>query len=319
MAAPTTQKPLVCFSFAAYAKALIDHLKSSNIAVFDGLSDAEFTSIEATFGFSFPPDLRPILQEGLPLDPGFPNWRSSSPQQLQLLLKLPTLGLLKLVSQRKFWCESWGGADQPDDTNEALALAKRFLNKAPVLVPIYRNFYIPTEPNVAGNPVFYVNGGDVRVFSFDITGFFQEAEFLNISRTSRIKAPAWAATAPRRIDFWTDVAARGATRWWTNGDLGSCLEGMFWRLRNGGWKEDDVREMMMMDGGDHERKGVGPGVANGEEGVAWHVRVLSVVLLRAGWTREDVVYSLGLQDENGLLEGKSFLDFQVQSISEHRF
>ncbi|KAE8010430.1 hypothetical protein FH972_006801 [Carpinus fangiana] len=310
MAAPTTQKPLVCFSFAAYAKALIDHLKASNIAVFDGLSDAEFSAIEATYGFSFPPDLRPILQEGLPLAPGFPNWRSSSPQQLQLILKLPTLGILKQVSQRKFWCESWGAADQPEDTNEALAMAKKFLDKAPVLVPIYRNFYIPSEPKLAGNPVFYVNGGDIRVFSFDVTGFFQEAEFLNITRASRIKAPAWAATAARRIEFWTDVAARGDKRWWS-GDLGSCLEEMFWRLRNGGWKDEEVREMMMMDGGDERKVESRPGVANGEEGVASHVRVLSVVLLRAGWTREDVLYSLGIQEENGAIEGKSFVDFQV--------
>jgi hypothetical protein len=36
-------------------------------------------TIEATFDFSFSPDLCPIVQEGLPLALGFPNWRSSSP------------------------------------------------------------------------------------------------------------------------------------------------------------------------------------------------------------------------------------------------
>lgn len=300
---------LVCFSFAAYAKTLIYHLKSSNIPIIDGLSNSEFTSIETTFGFSFPPDLRSILREGIPVGPGFPNWRSSSPQQLHILLNLPSFGLLKQVSQGKFWSHSWG--TRPDDTNEALALAKQSLNKAPVLVPIYRNFYIPSRPNMAGNPVFYVNGRDVHVSSFDVSGFFQEAEFLNVPRTSRIQAPAWTATTARRIEFWTDEAARSDTRWWS-GDLGTCLEEVFWRLRNGGWKEEEVREMMMMMNGDDEERKGGPGLVRCKESVKWHVQVLSLKLLRAGWSREDVVYSLDLVDESGLLEEHSFLDFQVQ-------
>ena len=314
----TNKKPpkpkLVCFSFAAYAKTLIHHLKSSNIPIFNGLSNTEFTYIETTFGFTFPPDLRSILCEGLPVGHGFPNWRSSSPQQLHILLNLPILGLLKQVSQRKFWSNSWGA--QPDDTNEALALAKKFLdNKAPVLVPIYKHFYIPSKPNIAGNPVFYVKGSDVRVSSFDVSGFFQEAEFLNVSSTSRINSPAWTATTARRIEFWSEVAERAGTRWWS-GDLAKCLEEVFWRLRDGGWNEEEVREMMMMNGGDDddddnsEREGGSRGVLKGKEGVVWHVRLL----LRAGWTREDVLYSLGLVDENGLLliEEQSLLDFQVQ-------
>ncbi|KAJ4949832.1 hypothetical protein NE237_008309 [Protea cynaroides] len=55
----------VRFSFAAYAKNVINHLKKCKIPIDDGLSDDEFSSIESTFGFSFPPDLRSILREGL--------------------------------------------------------------------------------------------------------------------------------------------------------------------------------------------------------------------------------------------------------------
>lgn len=164
---------------------------------------------------------------------------------------------------------------------------------------------------MAGNPVFYVNGRDVHVSSFDVSGFFQEAEFLNVPRTSRIQAPAWTATTARRIEFWTDEAARSDTRWWS-GDLGTCLEEVFWRLRNGGWKEEEVREMMMMMNGDDEERKGGPGLVRCKESVKWHVQVLSLKLLRAGWSREDVVYSLDLVDESGLLEEHSFLDFQVQ-------
>ncbi|KAF2295678.1 hypothetical protein GH714_033557 [Hevea brasiliensis] len=237
----------VCFSFAAYAKTLIDHLKSLNIPVLPGLTDPEFSSIESTFHFSFPPDLRSILQEGLPVGLHFPNWRSSSPQQLEILLNLPFLNLSKNISQNNFWVHSWG--DKPDDSNLALEIAKGFLDKAPVLVPIYGNCYIPSTPNAAGNPVFYIDDGGVRVLSFDVARFFQEVEFLQIglhfirpgtlprNQKIPINVPAWAATTARRIEFWTEVAERGRRvvardethGWWSSGELkcwelGDCLE-----------------------------------------------------------------------------------------------
>ncbi|OMO56369.1 hypothetical protein CCACVL1_26590 [Corchorus capsularis] len=335
---------LVCFSFAAYSKALIDHLKTLDIPILPGLTDQEFSAIESTFHFSFPPDLRSILQEGLPLDPSFPNWRSSSPQQLNILLNLPSLSLSKNVSLHNFWSDSWGS--RPENPNEALALVKRLLTKAPLLVPIYRNCYVPSTPNVAGNPVFYVDGEEVRILSFDITRFFQEVEFLrrggvikpfmrkkkkNMMNSGSFKSnvPAWAATVARRIQFWTDVAEkgrrvveRGVTQgWWSkygtdqteeeeertsSSGLGECLEEAFWKLREGGWKEEEVREMMM-DGCDQNNKDEDKEtsgtelVMNGSD-AAWHVRVLSVVLLRAGWTREDVVYSLDLHDVVGSID-----------------
>ncbi|GMI86534.1 hypothetical protein HRI_002322700 [Hibiscus trionum] len=314
---------LVCFSFAAYSKALIHHLQSLHIPILPGLTDPEFSSIQSTLHFSFPPDLRSILQEGLPVDPSFPNWRSSSPQQLNILLNLPLLSLYKNIKLHNFWSHSWGL--KPSNPSEALALVKKLFTTAPLLVPIYRNCYIPSTPNVAGNPVFYVDGEEVRILSFDVTRFFQEVEFLRgggvfkpfMRRKSNgvnHKVPAWAATAARRIEFWTDVAergrrvvARGVTAgWWSRGDpvdddfgLGGCLEEAFWRLRDGGWREDEVREMMTMDGCDHsenkEKKSTSSSIDIEE--ATRDVRVLPFVLLRAGWSREDVVYSLDLDDD----------------------
>ncbi|XP_062101268.1 uncharacterized protein LOC133807121 [Humulus lupulus] len=326
---PTTTK-LVCFSFAAYAKNLIQNLRSSDVPVAGGLSNVEFSSIESLFNFSFPPDLRSILREGLPIGSGFPNWRSSSAQQLYILINLPILGLLKQISRRNFWLESWGPF--PDDINRALEIAKKFLSKAPVLVPLYRNCYIPSTPNAAGNPVFYVDGEEVRILSYDITGFFQDFEFLNggggirrSSANSRVNAPAWAAKSAREIELWTEVAnkrrrvnAAASGAWWSGDDeLSECLEEVSQKLREGGWREEEVREMMMMDGYDDDDQtgevviecGEGEGVGGGdlEEAMAWHVRTLSVVLLRAGWTMEDVVYSLDLpndEEEAAVLDEK---------------
>lgn len=99
----------------------------------------------------------------------------------------------------------------------------------------------------------------------------------------------WAATEARRIDFWTELVElrRG---WWGRSDLGRCLEDVRLRLRDGGWKEDDVDEMMMMieiNGADGNSNKVN------RKAVGWHVTELSRKLLRGGWSRGDVVESLG--------------------------
>lgn len=304
----------ICFSFAAYAKSLIERLKSSNIAVVEGLSDSEISTIESSFNFCFPPDLRSILQQGLPVSPGFPNWRSSSAQQLQILLNLPVFSLLRRVSKNNFWHPSWGPQPQPppesEDRGRALDAARRFLRDVPLLVPIYRHCYIASSPNLAGNPVFCVDHeGDVRLLSYDVSGFFREAEFLSENR--EWDEPVWAATTARRIEFWSEVAeAREEARrgwWWScmKGELGlgGCLEEVYWRLREGGWREEETREMMMMmKGGDEEEKWLGKegGPLKDREAMVGHVRVLSQRLLRAGWSREDVVYSLGLTVDEGM-------------------
>lgn len=332
-----TLKPVrVCFSFAAYAKNLIDQLRNSNVQITKGLTDAEFLSIESTFPFTFPPDLRSILREGLPVDAGFPNWRSSSTQQLQILIDLPILNLCRQVSRRKFWVDSWG--IRPRDDDEAVDLAKGLLRNAPVLVPIYRHCYIPATPFLAGNPVFYVNGDEIRVWSFDVSGFFQQVEFSGngdfskrpTSLSNLFNAPAWAATEAREIPFWTELAerkgeARGVgceedTRGWWSGELGGCLEEVYGKLKEGGWKEDDVREMMMMDGCDEKSSWSSSSSSPVDQDesrssnstcmkdeVELHVRVLSGTLLRAGWSSEDVMELLGFQDDH---EGDSnWLDF----------
>ncbi|KAL1824198.1 hypothetical protein ACET3Z_010976 [Daucus carota] len=330
-----TLKPgRVCFSFAAYAKNLIDTLINSNVQVTHGLTDSEFSCIESTYGFTFPPDLRSILREGLPVDVGFPNWRSSSTQQLQILVDLPVLNLCRQVSRREFWFDSWG--IRPGDDDEAVDLAKGMLRNAPVLVPIYRHCYIPASPGLAGNPVFYVHGGEIRVWSFDVSGFFQQVEFGGNGEVSRrptslsnlFDAPAWAATEARRIAFWTDLLegkgearggnedARDDTRGWWSGELGGCLEQVYEKLKEGGWKEDDVREMMIMDGSDEklswssssssplDQDDSSSNSTCMKDEVELHVRVLSGTLLRAGWSSEDVMELLGFQDDN-----TNWLDF----------
>lgn len=280
-------KRRACFSFAAYAKAVIDHLRASAVTVVGGLDDSEFAAIETTYGFAFPPDLRSILREGLPVGSGFPNWRSAAPQELEILLRVPVSGLLYEVSRKGFWCTAWGFKPTAGG-DEAAAKARAILDRAPTLLPIYRHFYIPSIPNLAGNPVFYVRGGDVRCAGFDLADFFQreEVQFQSNNRLGAPPAPAWAAKEARRVEVWTDLAAERGT-WRGRERLESFLGEMGWRLRQAGWGEEEVREMLTMESEDRT-------AVRDREALIWHLRLLSLELLRSGWSAEDVADSMEL-------------------------
>lgn len=118
-----------------------------------------------------------------------------------------------------------------------------------------------------------------------MAGFFRE--FL----ARGPEEPVWAAKEARRVRFWSEVANGRCGGWWwwggEKGELGGCLERLVWKLREGGWTEEEIGEMMAVE---EENKLK----FNDKEAMAWHVRVLSLVLLRGGWNREDVVYSLGV-------------------------
>eukprot|EP01018_Ginkgo_biloba_P024256 Gb_09201 [translate_table: standard] len=163
-------------SFTVFARKVIEHLKKQhNVPVEKGLSEEEFVRVEASFGFTFPPDLRAVLQEGLPVGVGFPDWRSGGSQQLRLRLNLPIAGLSYEVAKGRFWCKQWG--QRPGDTENAVRTARANLRKVPVLVPLYGHCYIPSSPDLAGNPVFFVYKNDVFCCGFDLADFFESEAF----------------------------------------------------------------------------------------------------------------------------------------------
>lgn len=172
----------VCFSFAAYACNVIAHLEKCHVPISKGLSDEEFQHIQSRFGFNFPPDLRSILQEGLPVGLGFPNWRLSSDKHLLSMINLPVKGLCHEVSKGTFWWNQWG--PRPKSTDEAIHIAQKAFKMAPVLVPIYSHCYIPCSPNLAGNPVFFVFEKDVFYCGYDLADFFKREVFIPLNGLS---------------------------------------------------------------------------------------------------------------------------------------
>jgi len=163
-------------SLSVFAEKAILYLKTKHkVPIEKGLSDEELLRIEGAFGFNFPPDLRAVLQQGVPVGVGFPDWRSGGSQQLRMRLNLPIAGLSFEVSQDRFWCRQWG--DKPWDTENAAEIARAKLKKVPLLVPLYGNCYIPSSPDLAGNPVFFVYNSDVFCCGLDLADFFERETF----------------------------------------------------------------------------------------------------------------------------------------------
>ncbi|XP_076952612.1 uncharacterized protein LOC143626384 [Bidens hawaiensis] len=217
---PVNRKPKACFSFAAYSKDLISHLHHhSNVPIAHGLTNKELSTIESSFNFSFPPDLRSILRESLPIGQGFSNWRSSSHQQLDILVNLPILGICKEVCRKKFWFCHWG--DRPEDNDEAVGLAKRWLTRSPVLVPVYRNCYIPTIPRGEWNAIR-------ASFECACVGGYRGKKDRVLDGDGR------------NLSCGDGEEVVGGS------ELGRCLESVRVKLRDGGWKEKDLDEMMVV-------------------------------------------------------------------------
>lgn len=170
-------------------------LPPAGVQVTPGLAPDEFRRIEDEFQIMFPPDLRALLSVGVPLGPGFPDWRSGSRDVIRELLDAPAQGILFDVDANSFWFAGWGS--RPRELGDALEAARTHLADAPTLVPIYSHRYIPSQPDEAGNPVFSVVQTDIVVYGNDLASYLS-AEF------GAPAAPSNAA-APKRIPFWSEL------------------------------------------------------------------------------------------------------------------
>ncbi|KAL0461469.1 UNVERIFIED_CONTAM: hypothetical protein Slati_0034500 [Sesamum latifolium] len=229
--APSTPLPPrnSLFSFTSLADRVISHLKNSGIPVQRGLSESEFALAEAEFGFAFPPDLKAVLSAGLPLGAGFPDWRSSGSARLQLRasIDLPIASISFHIARNALWSKSWG--PRPSDPEKALKIARNALKRAPLLIPIFNHCYIPCNPWLAGNPVFYVDENKIFCCGFDLSDFFDRESSLfhqssdprtlskqrsigeqsagsltNFSRRSLDMISG--GRTPRWVEFWSDAA-----------------------------------------------------------------------------------------------------------------
>jgi hypothetical protein len=175
-----------------------EYFSSLGMKLDAGLSDQEVANIEEALSFRFPPDLRELLQFGLPVGRGFVNWRDGSLDDIRHVLGAPFDGICFDIEFNSFWLGEWGV--KPDAVVEAFAIAKQFIDKAPTLIPIYGHRYIPDSPSEPGNPVFSVVQTDIIIYGNDLETYLG-IEFA--------KSVEWVPKLPdsdsRWIEFWTDL------------------------------------------------------------------------------------------------------------------
>ncbi|VVB05172.1 unnamed protein product [Arabis nemorensis] len=229
---PTVRKSLV--SFSSLADQVISHLHTSRIQVQPGLTDAEFARAEAEFAFAFPPDLRAVLTAGLPVGAGFPDWRSPGARlHLRAMIDLPIAAVSFQIARNTLWSKSWG--PRPSDPEKALRVARNALKRAPLMIPIFDHCFIPCNPALAGNPVFYIDETRIFCCGSDLSDFFEResvfrgsgscpeiltkqrsvseksagsssSSYSNFSRMSLDSGRVHRSGTPRWVEFWSDAA-----------------------------------------------------------------------------------------------------------------
>jgi hypothetical protein len=174
-------------------------LEQAGIVFAAGLTKAELSNIEETYGFHFPPDLAEFLSLGLPVSDHFVDWRSHSPERIRRRLSWPYEGICFDIEHDNFWLEKWG--ERPTTLAAAFERAKQAVDQAPKLIPIFSHRYIPDRPLEAENPVFSVYQTDIIYYGTNLSDYF-ENEFQDVfGRTGHDLRGTI-----KEIEFWSQFA-----------------------------------------------------------------------------------------------------------------
>ncbi|RZS34920.1 hypothetical protein EV193_108270 [Herbihabitans rhizosphaerae] len=169
-------------------------LEQAGVRLDSGMSDAELDAVQEKFGFRFCRDHRELLATAVPVGERWHDWRRDDEQSLRGALAWPIESALFDVDTNDFWAPPWG--ERPADLAERLAVARRKLEAAPTLVPLYAHRYMPAGSTNPGSPVFSVYQTDVIYYGFDLENYVAR-EFAN--------SPAHGQTQ-EWVPFWSDLA-----------------------------------------------------------------------------------------------------------------
>ncbi|KAF2283724.1 hypothetical protein GH714_014590 [Hevea brasiliensis] len=244
-------------SFSSLADKVTTHLRNSGIQVQPGLSDAEFARAEAEFGFTFPPDLRAVLSAGLPVGPGFPDWRSAGARlHLRASLDLPIAAISFQIARNTLWSKSWG--PRPSDPEKALRVARNAEESS-----AFDSHFQPLLHSLS--PFFSCSESDPILLKTQRSVSEKSAgSSTNYSRRSLDTDTANGARTPRWVEFWSDAAVDRRRRNSASSSSESSSSEQFFDiprsempkwvekyieqigsvLREGGWSETDIAEIV---------------------------------------------------------------------------
>ncbi len=147
------------------------------------------------YNLLFPPDLIAFLSEDQPLKTY--DWRTDN-QAIRQMLCWPEDGLIFDVEHNALWLDEWG--ERPSRQEHRAEVVRQAVAAAPRLIPIFAHRFLPSEPSLAGNPVFSVYQADIIVYGANLDDYIERE--IN-DRSSR----AWPEDI-RRIRFWSDLVDR---------------------------------------------------------------------------------------------------------------
>lgn len=172
-------------------------LKEAGVVFESGLTHEQIQLVEASFGFQFPPDLKSFLMFALPSGKGWPHWSDVEDPEIQRTLNWPYEGICFDIQNNAFWPASWGA--KPGSLAEAFEVAKRKVEAAPKLIPVFGHRYLPDRPLIEGNPVLSVYQTDIIYYGSNLWDYFhKEFAYYFGAAVNEISDP------PRRIEFWSD-------------------------------------------------------------------------------------------------------------------
>lgn len=179
-----------------YLRSVVWALRARGVWVSRGLKERELQRVEEVLGTALPPDLRSFLAFAMPRGERFPNWRDPSSEAIAQRLAWPADGICFDIERNAFWLQEWG--PRPGDLDEAKAVAREHVARAPLLIPIFAHRYLPARPCLAGNPVFSVYQTDIIFYGHDLPSYL-ENEF-------GVRNPYPTPATPRGIELWTRLA-----------------------------------------------------------------------------------------------------------------
>jgi hypothetical protein len=192
----------------------IELLRRNRVVFEPGLSNSEIERIEKAFGFTFPPDLRAFLQTALPIHVEsawgkdvFPNWRSGDQAEIQKRLEWPFEGMTFDIGNNEFWPAEWG--TKPANLAHTVKIARKHVDAAPKLIPLFSHRYLPASPPLPGNPVFSVYQTDIIIYGRNLWDYFfhefEQQTWLQRNIDQGLTEEEFHASL-REIPFWTKLA-----------------------------------------------------------------------------------------------------------------
>lgn len=139
---------------------IVEKLREKGLQFSQGLTDSEIQQIETIYDIKFPKSLRNFYREGVPVSEAeyeFPRWSDFSADNISCIKKYwiegPIDRLLPHIKREGYWIPEWG--ERPERAEDAAAEFAKTAQKAPKLIPVFGNKYLPILDGVDVPPCHF--------------------------------------------------------------------------------------------------------------------------------------------------------------------